>query len=51
MKCKVWIAEGYGSTAQQTCVEFEWADLAIADAFIRWFNANNTVKRAFMEAE
>ena len=51
MKCKVWIVTKYDNSIPATCVEFEWADLAIANAFVQWFNLNNSDKTAMIEAE
>lgn len=47
--CKVWLFSNDHST--RTCVQFEWADLDIAKAFVVWFNANNSTHFASIEAE
>jgi hypothetical protein len=51
MKCKVWLVVKYDYSAPRTCVEFEWEDLALAVAFVEWFNLNNSEKFASIEAE
>jgi hypothetical protein len=51
MKCKVWLVVKYDNSIPATCVEFEWADLAVAVAFVEWFNLNNSDRHASIEAE
>jgi hypothetical protein len=51
MKCKVWLVVKYDYSAPRTCVEFEWADLEVANAFVQWFNLNNSDRIAMIEAE
>jgi hypothetical protein len=51
MKCKVWLFTKYDNSIPATCVEFEWADLAVATAFVQWFNLNNSDRHASIEAE